>query len=70
MNRRFPEWHNLVHARVMQSHRLPFPVRTDNQLGRGMAQLQTANCRRIKQSITEAGRAEDQNQARLARDRS
>jgi hypothetical protein len=54
----------------MQSHRLPFPVRTDNQLGRGMAQLQTANCRRIKQSITEAGRAEDQNQARLARDRS
>jgi hypothetical protein len=66
MNGRFPEWHDLVHARVMQSHRLPLPVRTHNQLGGGMPQLQAANRRRIKQSITKAGSAENQNQARLA----
>jgi hypothetical protein len=66
MDGRFPEWHDLVHARVMQRHRLPLSVRTHNQLGARMPRLQAANRRRIKQSITKAGSAENQNQARSA----
>jgi hypothetical protein len=50
----------------MQRHRLPLSVRTHNQLGARMPQLQAANRRRIKQSITKAGSAENQNQARSA----
>src|SRR5437588_12694802 len=62
---RFSEWHDLVHARVMQSHRLPRPVSTHDQLRGRMTQLQAANRGRIKQSISKAGSAENQNQARL-----
>src|SRR6266513_1801658 len=64
--RGFSEWHDLVHARVMQSHRLPCPVRTHDQLRGRMTQLQAANRCRIKQSIAKASSAENQNQARLA----
>lgn len=53
----------------MQSHRLPLPVCAHDQLGVGVTQLQAANRRRIKQSITKAGGAENQNQARLAWER-
>jgi len=38
-------------------------VRTHDQLGGGMTQLQAANRGRIKQSIAQAGSTEDQNQA-------
>jgi hypothetical protein len=53
----------------MQSHRLPLPVCAHDQLGGGVTQLQAANRRRIKQPITKAGGAENQNQARLAWER-
>jgi len=53
----------------MQSYRLPLPVRTHDQLGGRMTQLQAANRGRIKQSITKAGSTENQNQARLAWER-
>src|SRR5205823_9428330 len=68
-NGRFPKWHDLVHARVMQSYRLPLPVCAHDQLGVRVTQLQAANRRRIKQPIAKAGSAENQNHARLAWER-
>src|SRR5438309_3466729 len=62
----FSEWYDLVYAWVMQSHRLPRPVGTHDELGGGMTQLQAANRRRIKQSIAKACSTENQNQARPA----
>src|SRR5438270_1882208 len=46
----------------MQGHRLPCPVGTHNQFCARMPQLQAANRRRIKQSVAQASRAENQNQ--------